>query len=101
MSVRMRLVQAVVFVFLAAGFAGAQTRGLTPADFYKEVTVEDVAMRPQGDMVAFTVMTIVEKENSRHREIRRQALHNGKAAGAAFRFLDVADRELDAAAMEP
>ena len=64
----------------------AQTRGLVPADFYKEVTVEEVAMRPQGDMVAFTVMTIVEKENTRHREIRLQPLQNGKALGAAFRF---------------
>ena len=43
-------------------------------------------MRPQGDMVAFTVMTIVEKENTRHREIWLQPLANGKASGAAFRF---------------
>ncbi|WP_396625052.1 S9 family peptidase [Luteitalea sp.] len=70
----------------AAGPAAAQTRGLTPADFYKEVTVEEVATRPQGDMVAFTVMTIVEKENTRHREIWLQPLAAGAPAGAAYRF---------------
>ena len=63
----------------------AQTRGLTPGDFYKEVTVEDVAMRPQGDMVAMTVMTIVEKENTRHRGIWLQTSRTGRPA-AAFRF---------------
>lgn len=66
---------------------GAQTpRGLTPADYYKEVWVEEVAVRPQGDMVAFTVMTLVEKENRRHREIWLQALADGKPSGDAFRF---------------
>ena len=58
----------------------AQTRGLLPADYYKEVMVEEVAMRPQGDMVAFTVMTIVEKENRRHREIWLQPLASGHPA---------------------
>ena len=86
MDVRMRLVQAMLLVSLGVAPVAAQTRGLVPADFYKEVTVEDVAMRPQGDMVAFTVMTIVEKENTRHREIWLQPLQNGKTAGAAFRF---------------
>ncbi|WP_162271287.1 alpha/beta hydrolase family protein [Luteitalea pratensis] len=82
----MRPVQAVLAVVLVASSATAQPRGLVPADFYKEVTVEEVAMRPQGDMVAFTVMTIVEKENTRHREIWLQPLQNGKALGAAFPF---------------
>ncbi len=89
----MRLIQmrtpavlAVLATMLGATAGLAQPRGLTPADFYKEVTVEDVAMRPQGDMVAFTVMTVVEKENTRHREIWLQQLADGKARGAAFRF---------------
>ena len=43
-------------------------------------------MRPQGDFVAFTVMTIVEQENTRHREIWLQPLRHGKAADSAFRF---------------
>ncbi len=85
---RTRLSRAVVVMALVmlAVPAGAQMRGLMPADFYKEVTVEDVAMRPQGDMVAFTVMTIVEKENRRHREIWLQPLAQGRAAGDAYRF---------------
>ena len=73
-------------LLLLAAPADAQRRGLTPADFYKEVVVEDVAMRPQGDMVAFTVMTIVEKENRRHREIWLQPLAQGKPQGDAWRF---------------
>jgi dipeptidyl aminopeptidase/acylaminoacyl peptidase len=86
MMLRTRLAWALLLVSLGTVPAGAQTRGLAPADFYKEVTVEEVAMRPQGDMVAFTVMTIVEKDNTRHREIWLQRLQDGKAAGAAFPF---------------
>jgi dipeptidyl aminopeptidase/acylaminoacyl peptidase len=74
-----------VLVLLAAP-VDAQRRGLTPADFYKEVVVEEVAMRPQGDMVAFTVMTIVEKDNRRHREIWLQPLAQGAPKGEAWRF---------------
>lgn len=71
--------------WLGVGVAAGQPRGLAPADFYREVTVEDVAMRPQGDLVAFTVMTIVEKENRRHREIWVQPLAQGRASGEAYR----------------
>ncbi len=78
-------VMVMALVMLAAP-AGAQVRGLTPADYYKEVVVEDVAMRPQGDMVAFTVMTIVEKDNKRHREIWLQPLSQGRAGAEAYRF---------------
>jgi dipeptidyl aminopeptidase/acylaminoacyl peptidase len=82
----MRILTTLIVAVLAVTPAWAQTRGLTPADFYKEVIVEEVAMRPQGDMIAFTVMTIVEKENKRHREIWLQPLAQGKASGDAFRF---------------
>lgn len=78
-------VQVMALVMVALPVA-AQTRGLLPTDYYKEVMVEDVAMRPQGDMVAFTVMTIVEKENRRHREIWLQPLAGGQPAGEAYRF---------------
>lgn len=83
----MRHLYCTVFaLLLASGLGHAQSRGLVPADFYKEVTIEDVAMRPQGDLVAFTVMTIVEKDNSRHREIWMQALDAGQQRGAPYRF---------------
>ena len=85
-DVKSRLLPVAVAMILGALPVGAQTRGLVPADFYKEVTVEEVEMRPQGDMVAFTVMTIVEKENRRHREIWLQPITNGTAQGEAFRF---------------
>lgn len=66
--------------------APSTPRGLQPTDYYKEVAVEDVATRPQGDLVAFTVMTIVEKDNRRHREIWLQPVAAGKPAGTAYRF---------------
>lgn len=81
-----RSMVAGVGIWLMAAMAVAQPRGLMPADYYKEVVVEDVAMRPQGDLVAFTVMTIVDKENRRHREIWLQPLAQGQPAGDAFRF---------------
>ncbi len=85
-------VLATLFVLLiTSSLAHAQTRGLLPTDFYKEVTVEDVAMRPQGDLVAFTVMTIVEKDNTRHREIWMQALDAGNPKGDAYRFTSATD----------
>ena len=82
----MRTSVAFVLALVMAAPAIAQRRGLTPADFYKEATVEEVAMRPQGDMVAFTVMTVVEKENRRHREIWLQMLSQGRAVGESYRF---------------
>ena len=39
--------------------AHAQRRGLLPTDYYKEISVSQTAISPAGDLVAFTVMTIV------------------------------------------
>ena len=82
----MRHLLAFGVLALLAAPVDAQRRGLAPADYYEEVVVEEVAMRPQGDMVAFTVMTIVEKENRRHREIWLQPLAQGMPRGEAWRF---------------
>jgi len=79
----------VVLVFPALAFA--QKRGLTPADYYREVVVSDVALAPGGDLVAFTVTTVVEKENRRHREIWMARLRNGLPEGDPFRFTDPTD----------
>src|SRR5688572_1283599 len=68
--------------------AHAEHRGLLPQDYYKEVTVGEVAMSPAGDAVAFTVTTVVEKENKRHREIWLQRLKNGAPDGAPLRLTD-------------
>lgn len=84
---RLGVLALILTTGLHAWPAPAQTpRGLTPADYYKEVWVEEVAVRPQGDLVAFTVMTIVEKENRRHREIWLQTLSDGRPSGDAYRF---------------
>ena len=64
----------------------AEKRGLLPQDFYREVAVSDVAVSPGGDLAAFTVMTILEKDNKRHREIWMQRIAEGKPDGGPFRF---------------
>ena len=68
--------------------ATAQTRGLLPADYYAEVGVGEVAISPDGGLVAFTVTTVVEEENRRHREIWIQQLRGGRPEGEPFRFTD-------------
>src|SRR2546425_485294 len=69
----------------------AQKRGLMPADYYREVVVSDVALSPAGDLVAFTVTTVVEKENRRHREVWLERLRSGAPDGEPFRFTDPTD----------
>ena len=68
--------------------AAAQTRGLLPADYYAEIGVGEVAISPDGGLVAFTVTTVVEAENRRHREIWMRQLRNGRPEGEPFRFTD-------------
>ena len=79
----------VVIVVQTSSFA--QKRGLMPADYYREVVVSDVALSPAGDLVAFTVTTVVEKENRRHREVWLERLRNGAPDGEPFRFTDPTD----------
>jgi dipeptidyl aminopeptidase/acylaminoacyl peptidase len=87
-----RRVLAAAIVVLLVPVAGlAQKRGLQPTDYYKEIGVSDVAISPAGDLVAFTVTTVVEKENRRHREVWMARVKNGAADGAAFRFSSPTD----------
>jgi dipeptidyl aminopeptidase/acylaminoacyl peptidase len=84
-----RLIPLVVCGLLSLpASTSAQKRGLIPPDYYKEVTVSEVATSPAGDYVAFTVTTVVEKDNKRHREIWMQRLKNGAPDGKPFRFTD-------------
>ena len=66
----------------------AQSRGLLPTDFYNEVGVGEVVISPDGALVAFTVTTVDESENRRHREIWMQELRGGRPEGEPFRFTD-------------
>jgi dipeptidyl aminopeptidase/acylaminoacyl peptidase len=64
---------------LAAGVAGAQgatqtapqaaPRAMQPNDWHRLTTLSQAAMSPDGKLVAFTVTTVVEKENKRHQEV--------------------------------
>ncbi len=84
-----RLVVGLVVFFLAPfGPAAAQTRGFEPQDYYRIVTVSDVAVSPSGRYVAFTVTRVVEEEDTRHRTVWLQPLQNGRPDGAAFRVTD-------------
>lgn len=73
-------------VSLAAEPSAAEARGLLPEDFYKEVTIEDTALSPDGSLLAFTVMTIDEEHNKRKRAIWMQVLKNGEPQGEPYRF---------------
>lgn len=80
-----------LIVLLLPAEAMAQKRGMQPTDYYKEGVVSDVAMAPAGNLVAFTLTTVVEKENRRHRDVWMARLKNGAPDGAAFRFTDPTD----------
>jgi len=77
----------VLFLFAALSPAiQAQERGFQPQDYYLVQTVGDVAVSPAGDQVAYTVTSVVEEENERHREIWLQLLQNGAPSGDAYRI---------------
>ncbi|MEE2709352.1 MAG: S9 family peptidase [Gemmatimonadota bacterium] len=83
-----RLLLTITFLILVAAPLSAQERGLQPTDFYNELTIQGVAISPTGELIAFTVMTINEEKNKRHREIWLQQLNDGQPAGGPFRFTD-------------
>ena len=53
----------------AAQAAPAASRAFTPGDWYKVTQLSTPAMSPDGKLVAFTVTTVVERENKRHSEV--------------------------------
>lgn len=83
-----RRLSVVVALLVVPAAAVAQTRGLQPQDYYRMSFVSEVAMSPPGDHVAFTVTSIVEKDNRRHREVWVQRIKAGAPDGAPFRFTD-------------
>lgn len=79
------LVMIVAGIAWAGDEAAAQKRGYQPEDYYRLTNVSEVAVSPAGDWVAFTVTTVVESENRRHREVWLQPLADGRPDGDAFR----------------
>ncbi len=55
-----------------------EPRGVMPAHYYQMTFVGDVALSPAGDRVAFTVTTVSEEENRRHRRIWLVELEEGR-----------------------
>ena len=62
--------------------APAAPRAFTPNDWYKVTTLSTPDFSPDGKLVAFTVTTVVEKENKRHSEVWAVPV----AGGAPVRF---------------
>ncbi len=91
----MRSLAVLVLALVAAPHAVAQTRGVLPQDYYRMTFVGDVAVSPTGQYVAFTVTTVVEDKNARHREIWLSALANGRPSGTPFRFTDPTEESSD------
>lgn len=85
-SVSRMTLTALAVLCVRAPAVEAQTRGLAPEDYYDLHTVSDVSVSPQGDKVAFTVTTVVEAENRRHREIWLQRLEDGEPIGDPYRL---------------
>ena len=83
-----RLTALLSVLLILAAPASAQERGVLPQDYYRMTFVGDVDVSPAGDLVAFTVTTIDEEENERHREVWLQRLTDGRPEGAPFRFTD-------------
>lgn len=73
------------------GEAQAQKGGYLPEHYYRLVQVGEVAVSPTGDWVAFTVTTVVEEGNHRHREVWLQPLSAGRPDGDAFRATSPAE----------
>lgn len=67
----MRRLAILAFALVAPASLAAQQAGraFTPADWYRLTTVRSPAMSPDGSLVAFTVTTVVEAENTRHSEV--------------------------------
>jgi dipeptidyl aminopeptidase/acylaminoacyl peptidase len=64
---------------LVPAAASAQGRAFEPEDWYRLNNLSAPAMSPDGNYVAFTVMTIDEEENRRHREVWMVETGGGEA----------------------
>jgi dipeptidyl aminopeptidase/acylaminoacyl peptidase len=82
----MRTVSLLILSLVSAGNLVSQTRGVLPQDYYRTAFLSDVQVSPTGEYVAFTLTTVVEAKNTRHREVWLQHLVNGRPVDAAFRF---------------
>ncbi|SVB41414.1 uncharacterized protein METZ01_LOCUS194268, partial [marine metagenome] len=78
----------LVLVFSVSETLAGQQRGFEPDDYYKMISVGDVQISPDGNLVAFTATRILEDENARRREIWMQVLRGRRPEGEAYRFTD-------------
>ena len=69
-----RTLGAILFAALVPGAASAQTRGMTPEDYFAVRAITDARISPDGTTVAFVVTSVDQQENRRRSEIRTIAL---------------------------
>ena len=72
---------------MASSQATAQD-GIQPADYYHTVGVSQVALSPDGSLLAFTRTDRKEADNTRHRTVWMQELVDGTPDGEPFKFTD-------------
>lgn len=66
----LRSLPAAVMLALPLMPAAAQSpQAMKPNDWHRLTTLSQAAMSPDGRMIAFTVTTVVERENKRHQEV--------------------------------
>ncbi len=82
------LVGLLVLVFSVSEALVGQQRGLEPPDYYGMVSIGEVEISPDGNLVAFSVTRVLEEENTRRREVWMQVLRGGRPDGEAYRFTD-------------
>jgi dipeptidyl aminopeptidase/acylaminoacyl peptidase len=63
------LVGTLLMSLAAASLAAAQTRGVTPADYYAFEVLSDPRFSPDGSTIAFVLTTVDQKANRRRGEI--------------------------------
>jgi dipeptidyl aminopeptidase/acylaminoacyl peptidase len=88
---------ATLLAFVLVTPVAGQSRGFAPTDYYRLSNVGQVAMAPSGDLVAFTVTTVAEAENRRHREIWIQRLEAGRPSGDPYRLTSPTEESSDPA----
>jgi len=87
-TVHRGLMLALGLWLVGVGGLDAQDRGVVPEDYYRTTFVGDVSLSPSGDLLAFTVTSVVEEENRRQREVWMQRVRAGEPDGPPFRFTD-------------
>src|SRR5262245_57423570 len=65
----MKKILCTFIALLVAGSVLAQTRGVTPEDYFAFESLSDPHFSPDGSVIAYVVTTVDQKQNRRHSAI--------------------------------